>query len=103
LERLAKQGDFDPYFDVDKEFHLAVVRAAGNTLLSSVLAPLINTMDQRLYREFTRDYYLKNGLSLEEVANLHREILEVIIAKDADLAAIRMREHWDRMQEEVGS
>ena len=101
LERLAKQGDFDPYFDVDKEFHLAVVRAAANNLLFSVLAPLINTMDQCLYREFTRDYYLKNGL--QDVAKLHGAILEAIIVKDSGLAVFRMQEHWNRMQEKVGS
>lgn len=103
LERLAKQGDFDPYLEVDKEFHLAVVRAAGNTLLSSVLTLLINTMDQRLYREFTHDYYFKSQLGLEEVASLHGKIFEAIVAGDSELAKEKMCEHWQRMQEAVSA
>lgn len=103
LERLAKQGKFDPYFDTDEEFHLALINAGGNSLLASALTPLINTMDQHLYREFTHDYYFKNQLGLEEVASLHGKILEAIEATDPNLASHRMEEHWERMQEAVAS
>ncbi len=101
LKLLANQGKFDPYFDTDEEFHLALVDAAGNSLLASALIPLINTMDQHLYREFTHDYYFKNQLGLEEVATLHDGILEAIIARDSVLAKKKMCEHWQRMQEAV--
>ncbi len=101
LRRLAKDGVFDPYFDADKAFHLLVVEATGNSLIATVLVPLIQTMDQQLYREFTRDYYLHNQLSLEEVGALHEEILEAFVRKDAGLATEKMREHWERMQKAV--
>jgi GntR family transcriptional repressor for pyruvate dehydrogenase complex len=101
LSQLAKKGDFDPYFDADKEFHLAVINAARNSLVANVLIPLINTMDQKLYREFTQDYYFKNRLGLEEVASLHDEILEAIVASDSARAVDRMRYHWERMRKAV--
>lgn len=101
LQLLAKRGVFDPYFDVDKAFHLQVVEATHNSLITTVLIPLIQTMDQQLYREFTRDYYLQNQLGLEEVGALHEEILEAFVRKDADLATRKMREHWERMQQAV--
>jgi len=103
LERSAKQEEFDPYFDVDKEFHLALVNTGGNSLLASVLTPLIKTMDQHLYREFTHRYYLKNQLGLEEVASLHGKILKAIKASNQRLAAQRMQEHWSRMQEAISA
>ncbi len=103
LKELAKTDDFDSYFSKDKEFHLALVEASGNTLLAAVLTPLVNTMDQKLYREFTRDYYFKNRLGLEEVASLHDEILEAVAAGKSALAARKMREHWERMQRAVSA
>lgn len=103
LKKVARTNDFDAYFTVDKEFHLALVEAAGNTLLAAVLTPLVNTMDQKLYREFTRDYYFKNQLGLEEVASLHDEILEAVVAGKSAVAARKMREHWERMREAVSA
>jgi GntR family transcriptional repressor for pyruvate dehydrogenase complex len=103
LRELAKKGDFDPYFDADKEFHLAVVKAAGNSLVSNALIPLINTMDQHLYREFTHDYYFKTQLRLKEVAGFHGKILKAIEASDRGLAAQAMKEHWERMRIAVSS
>ncbi|MEA3356788.1 MAG: FCD domain-containing protein, partial [Candidatus Bipolaricaulota bacterium] len=101
LVQLADQGEFDQYFDVDKEFHLALVAAAGNSLLASVLTPLIKTMEQKLYREFTRDYYFKNHIGLKEVAGLHGKILKAIEATDPNLTSQKMEEHWDKMRTAV--
>ncbi|HAF71279.1 TPA: hypothetical protein DCL37_08085 [Candidatus Acetothermia bacterium] len=94
---LAHREGFDQYFDADKEFHLALVEAAGNDLLASALLPLINTMDQHLYREFTRKYYFKDERGITSVAELHGEILKAIQAGDPKLAAEAMRRHWVRM------
>jgi GntR family transcriptional repressor for pyruvate dehydrogenase complex len=101
LKNLAGLGEFDRYFDADEEFHHALVNASGNGLLASALTPLINTMDQHLYREFTHDYYFKNHIGLKEVARLHGKILAAVEAKDPTLASQGMEEHWERMRETV--
>jgi len=95
----AAAGDFDKYFRMDKAFHAGLAEAAGNPLVSSAVAPLINTMDQKVYREFTRHYYLKNVRDLKMVVDLHREILEAIENGDDEGSAAKMREHWSRMRE----
>lgn len=97
LIKLAHRDSFDQYFDTDKEFHLALVEAAGNDLLASALLPLINTMDQHLYREFTRKYYFRDELGITSVAELHGEILKAVEARDPKSAAKTMRNHWARM------
>ncbi|HIP99545.1 TPA: FadR family transcriptional regulator [Candidatus Bipolaricaulota bacterium] len=97
LVKLAHREGFERYFDTDKEFHLALVAAAGNDLLASALIPLINTMDQHLYREFTRKYYFRDEQGISSVAELHGRILEAVEAGDSKLAARTMRDHWARM------
>ena len=95
----AAKDDFDAYFEADKAFHCALADATGNQLVAAALAPLINTMDQKVYREFTRHYYLKNVDDLEQVVDLHGEVLAAIEKRDEKTAFAKMVEHWTRMRE----
>jgi DNA-binding FadR family transcriptional regulator len=109
LERLARtldlmrqnaaRNNFDAYFEADKAFHRELAAAAGNPLVSAALAPLVNTMDQTVYREFTRHYYLKNVSDLQHVVDLHHEILDAIQQSNSEVAYAKMVEHWTRMRE----
>jgi len=99
MGRFAAKNDFDAYFQEDKAFHSALADASGNALVSSALKPLIDTMDHKVYREFTRHYYLKNVSDLQHVVDLHREILEAVEKRDSETARSKMVEHWTRMRE----
>lgn len=95
----AARDDFDAYFEADKAFHVALAEGIGNVLISAAIAPLVRTMDQRVYREFTRHYYLKNVEDLRQVVDLHAEIVDAIEAGDGVSASEKMGEHWSRMRE----
>jgi GntR family transcriptional repressor for pyruvate dehydrogenase complex len=95
----AARDDFDAYFDADKAFHEALAGATGNPLVTAAVAPLVRTMDQRVYREFTRHYYLKNVEDIQQVVDLHAEIVDAIEANDSSTASAKMVEHWTRMHE----
>jgi DNA-binding FadR family transcriptional regulator len=99
MSQFAAKNDFEAYFQADKAFHRALADAAGNPLVTSALGPLIDTMDHKVYREFTRHYYLKNVSDLQHVVDLHREILDALEDRDVDTARSKMVEHWTRMRE----
>ncbi len=99
MSRFAAKNDFEAYFQADKAFHRALADAAGNALVTSALGPLIDTMDHKVYREFTRHYYLKNVSDLQHVVDLHREILDALEDRNVDTARSKMVEHWTRMRE----
>ena len=99
MGRFAAKNDFEAYFQADKAFHSALAEASGNALISSALGPLIDTMDHRVYREFTRQYYLKNVSDLQHVVDLHREIFAAVEERDSETARSKMVEHWTRMRE----
>ena len=99
MREQAAQDNFDAYFEADKRFHIELADASGNALVKSALTPLLDTMDQRVYREFTRHYYLKNVADLQNVVDLHDEILSAIEANDEKKAFAKAVEHWDRMRE----
>ena len=99
MRREAQKGDFTTYFEADKAFHRALVDAAHNHLIAEAVIPLVDTMDQTLYREFTHHYYLKNVADLEQVVDVHCAILNAIADGDPQLAAEKVEEHWHRMRE----
>ncbi len=92
-------GEFAEYLQADKRFHLALISAAENRLVVSTLVPLVNTMDQALYREYTHRYYLRTFEDLEQVVRLHEQLVDAIERKDPEAARERMVEHWRRMRE----
>lgn len=99
MREQAALDNFDAYFEADKKFHIELAGAAGNALVKSALTPLLDTMDQRVYREFTRHYYLKNVADLQNVVDLHDEIVSAIEANNETTAFAKTVEHWDRMRE----
>jgi len=99
MREQAAQDNFDADFEADKKYHIEMADAVRNALVKSALTPLLDTMDQRVYREFTRHYYLKNVTDLQHVVDLHREILDAIEANDEKKAFAKTVEHWDRMRE----
>ncbi len=94
----AARDDFEAYLDADKAFHFALAEAAGNSLVTAALSPLLDSMNQRVYREFTRHYYLKNVDDLEAVSDLHSDVLDAIERGDGETAFAKMVEHWTRMR-----
>ena len=99
MRKEATKGDFATYFEADKAFHQGLANAAHNHLITGSVIPLVNTMDQKLYREFTHHYYLKNVADLEQVVDVHCEIIKAITQGDPQLASEKMEEHWRRMRE----
>jgi len=97
--RSAIDGAFGHYLDADKAFHAALAAATGNRLIIAAMTPLLDTIDETLYREFTHHYYLKNVSDIEQVVDLHEELLNAVADGQADVAAERMHEHWRRMRE----
>ena len=94
----AGEGHFERYFAYDKAFHQALVEATQNRLLVRVILPLLETMDQHVYREFTRNYYIKDPKTFQRVLSVHAEILQAVAEQDPARAKRKMLSHWERMR-----
>ncbi len=99
MYRLAQSGDVNGYLDVDKAFHLAVVRAAQNELVLEVIAPLVGYMDQSLYRVFTRHHYLTGASEHKRVVDMHAEVCTRIGEADPPKAYASMEKLWHQTRE----
>lgn len=87
LEACAEAGDVDSYYEVNREFHLAVQNLAGNRWLQRITGELRNVLVLARHRQLTVPGRLQ--ASLEE----HRTILQALKAGDAEAAAAAMHDH----------
>ena len=104
LERMRAAQSVEELVEADVAFHALIAKAAGNTVLTSLLASLsTRTMRIRLWHGRAADD------ALEETREEHRRIYEALIAGDPELARatatahIASGERWLRGQLRVGN
>ncbi len=87
MERAATPGDWDRFFEFNRQFHARLVHASGNSKLEEVHSQLVAQMG-RLMRQSVE---LRGGF--EQSAAEHRAILAAVDAGDPERAAQLLEEH----------
>ncbi len=80
----------DAFFATNEQFHLAVLRVAGNRWAQQIVADLRKVM--KLNRQLS---LLEQGRLVDSLAE-HRAVMAAIAARDSETARARMRAHFDR-------
>lgn len=89
----------DLAFQANKDFHIAIVEAAKNPLLTEVMTPLlIATMEVYVS---ARQESLPKAPNLQGFVQEHRHILEAIERQEADLTAQLIAQHIDDARRRV--
>ena len=81
-------GQRDAFFGTNEQFHLAVLRIAGNRWAMQIVTDLRKVM--KLNRQLS---LLKQG-RIEDALAEHRVVMAAITAKDAAAARAAMRQHF---------
>jgi DNA-binding GntR family transcriptional regulator len=87
MERAAVDGDADRFFDINRQFHVRLVEASGNSKLEEVHSQLVAQMG----RLMKKSVELRGGI--EQSAAEHRAILEAVDAGDPQRAARLLEDH----------
>ena len=93
----AREGDVRSFFEANRRFHDAFVRASGNERLQRMHTQLIDQMG----RLMSKSHELRGGLD-QSVAE-HGAILEAVDAGDAERAARLLEEHIEVPQRVLDS
>lgn len=87
LEACAAADDIDGYYEINREFHLAIQHLADNRWLQRITSELRNVLILARHRQLTMPGRLQ--ASLEE----HRAVMAALDARDAEAAAAAMHDH----------
>ena len=84
----ASVDDRERFFEINERFHMKLLEVAANRWRDQMVADLRKVMKLNRHNSL-----LKSGRIGESLAE-HRALMQAIIARDAELAASRMQEHF---------
>lgn len=95
MERCCATEDYSGYFEYDMQFHAALVRLMGNSVIEGWMA--------RMQDQQQRIRYLTTGLSahMERSLSEHRLILDALHAGDAKTAKKELERHLKRAWNDI--
>lgn len=91
IELSSAIGDFERFADLDVEFHIAIANAAHNTLQSSLMVSIRESMRGAILAGLRKR---ANTDQIDRVQRLHVEIARAIMTGDPNAAAIAMSNHF---------
>lgn len=91
----AEKRDHIKIGQLDEQFHSAIVEASGNRLLIEINAHICRGLYVFRSKTFTVEQNILNAITT------HSNIMNAILAQDADLAEQEMRTHMYKVQEDL--
>lgn len=92
-----ESGEYKGYFNSDQNFHLAIAEATHNPYLDKITRSLVKVMQQRLWQEMKKRYYIGGEGNMEKSLKTHQEILNAIKDKKKELAEKWMIKHFKEL------
>lgn len=88
-----KLNDAEAFVEADLNFHLALARATQNTLIPSLIDPIVD-----LLREERKGTFRRGGALHGQ--QHHKRILDAIVRRDAEAARVAMRAHLKQVRKD---
>jgi DNA-binding FadR family transcriptional regulator len=96
-ERVSDAGETPAFVTLGLQFHSDLAPACGNSLLAGVVRQLVDVERHPLWA-LINQLGLPDAASRQKQVDEHREILDAILAGDADRAAKAMRHHLSALE-----
>jgi len=89
------KGNYDGYLEQAYEFHMAIGRATGNSLIVRMTENLLQATQQPLWLNMRRTYYASDANRIKEMLDVHDRIVKAIQARETGPAIEAIEAHFD--------
>jgi len=90
--------EYDGLLKADHDFHLAIGKAAKNSLFDQMLTFLLDVMEQSLWPRIKKELLVASDRHMEETRRSHEEIYETIKERNNEKAVEIMERHFDEIE-----
>jgi len=89
------KGNYDGYLGHAYEFHMAIARATGNSLIVRMTENLLQATQQPLWLNMRRTYYIEDDRRIREMLDVHDRIVTALMKRETEQAILAIEAHFD--------
>ena len=101
--KLGRKGEFDAYIRFGKDLHLAIAKATKNRIIEAMMDRLLNVTNQPLWKNMRRSYYEQDPARIEQMLEIHNDIVTAIQNRDSEKAIQALEADFDAVLEQLYS
>ena len=94
-KRFALEQRFEEYLDIAEDLHLALARASKSEIVVALLAKVLKTIHQPLWRTMRIAYYNQDPGRIHEMLDVHERIVEAFLRRDTEGLTSALEAHFD--------
>lgn len=95
MKEKLEADDYEGYLEMNRSFHLAISEVTENLLLKKIITYLLNILKQKLTHEISIEYVKEDP---KRTIKEHEDIILAIRKADKDLAAQKVKKHFQEME-----
>ena len=105
LKRFEKgrKRNFEAYTMYGKEFHLTIAKATRNRVVIDMMDRLLDAMQQPLWVNMRKAYYEAEPSRIDEMLEVHNNIVKAIIDRDVERAVQAIEADFDHVLKQLYS
>jgi GntR family transcriptional regulator, transcriptional repressor for pyruvate dehydrogenase complex len=101
--RTGKKGNFEEYTMYGKDFHLTIAKATKNRVIINMMDKLLDAMQQPLWVNMRKAYYKEDPSRIDQMLEVHNDIVNAIIERDAEKAVHALEADFDHVLQQLYS
>jgi GntR family transcriptional repressor for pyruvate dehydrogenase complex len=96
-----RKKNIEAYVKLGKKLHQGIALATKNSIIKNMVGRLLDVMDQPLWQNMRRLYYEKDESHIDEMLEIHDNIVKALKERDAEKIAQALEADFDNVIEQL--
>lgn len=98
-----RRKNYEAYIKSGKELHISIAKATRNRIIVSMVDRLLDVMEHPLWQNMRRLYYELDAAHIEQMIDIHDNIVDAIQKRDTEKVAQALEADFDNVIEQLYS